>query len=250
MKRLLVVLIALLFPATAAFGQKPAFRVLAFYSTHEEADHVEFAEEALKFYSGLARKDNFAFDATTRWSDLNDATLSRYQVVLWFDDSPSDPQARKAFEHYMEHGGAWMGFHAAGYNDSSTHWPWFVQFLGAVFYGNSWPPLPARLTLDDRNSPIAGGLPAAFVSPANEWYSWSPNPRANKSIKVWLTLDPANYPIGFKDNLVGGDVPVVWTNMRYKMIYMNMGHGDKIFSSPLQNRLFENAILWLGHQGR
>jgi len=29
------------------------------------------------------------------------------------------------------------------------------------------------------------------------------------------------------------------------MIYMNMGHGDKVFTSRLQNQFFENAILWL-----
>ncbi len=27
---------------------------------------------------------------------------------------------------------------------------------------------------------------------------------------------------------------------------MNMGHGDKIFTSADQNKLFEDAILWLG----
>jgi len=27
---------------------------------------------------------------------------------------------------------------------------------------------------------------------------------------------------------------------------MNMGHGDQVFASPIQNRLFEDAILWLG----
>jgi type 1 glutamine amidotransferase len=41
------------------------------------------------------------------------------------------------------------------------------------------------------------------------------------------------------------DVPVVWTNTNFKMLYMNMGHGDKVFTSPLQNKPFENAILWL-----
>jgi type 1 glutamine amidotransferase len=39
---------------------------------------------------------------------------------------------------------------------------------------------------------------------------------------------------------------VVWTNTKYKMLYCNMGHGDKIFTSETQNRLFRNAILWLG----
>jgi hypothetical protein len=29
------------------------------------------------------------------------------------------------------------------------------------------------------------------------------------------------------------------------MVYMNMGHGDKIFTSPVQNTLIENAVEWL-----
>jgi uncharacterized protein len=29
------------------------------------------------------------------------------------------------------------------------------------------------------------------------------------------------------------------------MLYLNMGHGDRIFSSDMQNQLFENAVLWL-----
>jgi type 1 glutamine amidotransferase len=86
----------------------------------------------------------------------------------------------------------------------------------------------------------------AILSPANEWYSWKPSPRLNKDVKVLLTLAPSNYPLGLKDVLIGGDVPVMWTNTRYRMLYMNMGHGDKIFSSDLQNHLFEDAILWVG----
>jgi type 1 glutamine amidotransferase len=89
-------------------------------------------------------------------------------------------------------------------------------------------------------------LPAAFTSPANEWYLWKPSPRLNSDVKVLVSLDPANYPLGLKDTINGGDLPVVWTNTRYRMIYMNMGHGDKIFTNGVQNKMFENAILWLG----
>ena len=84
------------------------------------------------------------------------------------------------------------------------------------------------------------------ISPANEWYIWMPSPRLNKHVKILLTLDPKNYPIGLKDTITAGDLPVVWTNTAYRMLYMNMGHGDKIFTSPDQNKLFEDAILWLG----
>ena len=147
----------------------------------------------------------------------------------------------------MEHGGAWIGFHFAGYNDESTNWPWFVgDFLDAVFLTNSWPPLPATLVVEDRNHPVTRGLPETFLSPANEWYIWKPDPRGNKDIHVLLSLSPSNYPLGMKDTLTAGDLPVVWTNTRYKMLYCNMGHGDKVFTSDTQNQLFRNAILWLG----
>jgi hypothetical protein len=65
----------------------------------------------------------------------------------------------------------------------------------------------------------------------------------NAGVKVILTLDPANYPLGFKDVLLAGDLPVVWTNTNYNMLYLNMGHGDKIFTDPNQNLLLQNAFL-------
>ena len=61
-----------------------------------------------------------------------------------------------------------------------------------------------------------------------------------------LTLAPSNYPLGVKDVITEGDLPVVWTNTKYKMIYMNMGHGENNFGDATQNKLFANAILWLG----
>jgi YVTN family beta-propeller protein len=237
---------AVLFSSTASRAQ-PRFRALAFYSASAEPDHVQFGEGAVKFFSSVSARDNFVFETTTNWADLNVANLKRYQVVLWLNESPTDPEQRRAFEQYMQAGGAWLGFHAAGYNDNDTNWPWYVDFLGgAVFDTNSWPPLPARLIVDDRSNPATARLPDAFVSPSNEWYVWKPSPRLNKDVRVLVTLDPANYPLGLKDVLTSGDLPVVWTNTKYRMLYMNMGHGDKSFTSSTQNKLIEDAITSLG----
>jgi type 1 glutamine amidotransferase len=232
----------------SAFSQaeQSSLHVLAFYSTNVEHDHVAFAEQAVRFFADTARKNKVDFQSTTDWNDLNAIRLQHVQLVLWLNDLPQTDRQRDVFQQYMENGGAWLGFHFAAYNDADTHWPWFIHFLGgAVFYGNNWPPLPAVLDVDNRTSPVTRGLPSKFTSPANEWYSWQPNPRTNKDVSVLLTLDQSNYPLGFKDTLMAGDVPVVWTNTKYRMIYMNMGHGDKIFTNPQQNRLFENALLWL-----
>jgi uncharacterized protein len=231
----------------SARSQQPRFKALAFYSTKVEGDHVLFANSALKFFSELAAKDNFTFDSTTNWDDLNASNLSKYQLVVWLNDQPPKQEQRRAFQDYMEKGGAWLGFHVTAYNDKDTNWPWFVDFLGGgVFFTNSWPPLPAKLTVDHHSHPVTKDLPPSFVAPDNEWYIWEPSPRLNKNVRVLVTLDPSNYPLGLKDILKSGDLPVVWTNTKYKMLYMNMGHGDKLFTTPTQNTLFENAILWAG----
>ena len=228
-------------------AQVPDFKVLAFYSTRVEHDHVDFSKDARSFFSALSDKMNFTFDVTKDWTNLNDTLLRNYQVVMWINDFPHTEQQRRTFEKYMEGGGAWIGFHVAGYNDKTTHWPWFVDFLGgAVFYSNSWPPIPARLLVEDPSHPVTRRIPPAFASPANEWYHWEPSPRENKNVKVLVTLDPMDYPLGIKDILTGGDTPVVWTNTKYKMVYLNMGHGDKVMSDYIQNALIGDALLWLG----
>ena len=251
MRKIVSLLASLMILGAASPAQQASFRVLAFYSETVEHDHVDFAHQAIRFYTEAAQRDHFQFATTTNWDDMNEKKLAGYQLVLWLDDFPHTPQQRNAFEQYMEHGGGWLGFHIAAYNDRGTHWPWFLSFLGGgVFYGNNWPPMPATIAVDDPKHPVTRHLGSSFVSPANEWYIWRPSPRENKDVKVLLTLSPSNYPLGMKDVLRGGDVPVMWTNTRYRMLYMNMGHGDRIFTSKTQNRLLEDAILWIGETKR
>jgi type 1 glutamine amidotransferase len=234
--------------AQASAGASAApFHVLAFWTDKGEPDHIAFATEAIAFYTALGKSQNFSFAATTNWDEMSAARLKDVQVVVWLNDFPHNAAQRSVFEDYMSHGGAWLGYHVSAYNDDSTGWAWFVNFLGgAVFYGNNWPPLPAVLDVDAQGDPVTKGLGKTLNSPSNEWYIWKPSPRANPDVRVLLTLDPKNYPLGLKDAITAGDLPVVWTNTKYKMIYMNMGHGDKIFKSTEQNKLFENALLWLG----
>jgi type 1 glutamine amidotransferase len=239
-------LLALLLLNPVTFAQTPKFRVLAFYSTKVESDHVDFAKDAIVFYTKMAADKGFAFDTTRNWNDLNTENLKNYKAVIWLNDFPQTEVQRTDFEKYMENGGGWLGFHVAGYNDQYTHWPWYVGFLGgAVFYNNNWPPLPAKVIVDDNTHPATKRLPKSYIAPINEWYGWKPNPRDNKDVKVLVTLAPSNYPLGKKDIITEGDIPVVWTNIKYKMIYMNMGHGDQIFDSATQNKMFEDAVLWL-----
>ena len=115
--------------AGAASGPQPPLRVLAFCSTHVEGDHVEFALEALKFYR-RRRRTATSLSPQKLGRSEREAPGGRAGRIVAETIPPHAARQRAAFENYMEKGGGWIGFHAAAYNDSSTRWPWFVQFLG------------------------------------------------------------------------------------------------------------------------
>lgn len=230
----------------ANYAKAPRFKALIYYTQHAEEAHVQFAEQATTFFKKLNYGDGFVLDITTDFSKYPYEKLKEYNVIIMLNTSPNTKAERDAFEQYMENGGGWVGFHAAAYNDKNTHWPWFVKFLGGgVFYCNNWPPQPVLVEVDNEEHPVTKNLPASFVAPASEWYQWAPSPRQNKDVEVLLSLSPKNYPLGIKDVVNFGDFPIVWSNKNYRMIYLNMGHGDEEFIDGTQNLLLVNAFRWV-----
>ena len=230
----------------ANYAKAPRFKALVYYTQHAEEAHVQFAEQATTFFKKLNYGDGFVLDITTDFSKYPYEKLKEYNVIIMLNTSPNTKAERDAFEQYMENGGGWVGFHAAAYNDKNTHWPWFVKFLGGgVFYCNNWPPQPVLVEVDNEEHPVTKNLPASFVAPASEWYQWTPSPRQNKDVEVLLSLSPKNYPLGSKDVVNFGDFPIVWSNKNYRMIYLNMGHGDEEFIDGTQNLLLVNAFRWV-----
>lgn len=247
---------------------KPLFKVIAFYTARNDAAHISFVHEANRFFPKLAEENNFTYDSTNDWSKLNLQFLSQYQVVLFLDTRPDDSLQRIAFETYMKNGGAWMGFHFAGFaltpSDFPQNWNWYHnQFIGAGQYkGNTWRPTSAILRVEDTAHPAMKHLPHLFKSSPNEWYSWEKDIRTNPDIKILLAIDSSSFPLGTGPKLYeiwhSGYYPVVWTNTKYKMLYVNMGHNDIDyenktnkelsfqFANETQNKFILDALLWLG----
>jgi len=193
------------------------------------------------------------------------------QVVLFLDTRPEDPAERDAFRHYMKHGGAWMGFHFSAFaltpSKYPQNWDWYHdEFLGAGQYvSNTWRPTAATLRVESADHPIVAGLPHTIPSAPSEWYRWQRDLRANRDIRILLSIDPSSFPLGTgpkpEEIWHSGDYPVAWTNTKYRMVYMNMGHNDmdyggtnralsSTFSSDAQNEFITRAIVWLGTSRR
>ncbi len=100
----------LLAATSGAVESRPAFHVLAFYTGRDDLAHVSFVREANRWFPAQAAEHGFTYEATNDWSKLNAANLAHYQVVLFLDTRPEAPEQRAAFQAYMEHGGAWLGF--------------------------------------------------------------------------------------------------------------------------------------------
>lgn len=252
---------------TPAQTDTAKFKVIAFYTGKEDKGHISFVHEANKWFSKMAAKYNFSYDSTNNWNNLNAEFLSHYQVVIFLDARPDVPEQREAFKQYMETGGAWMGFHFAGFALTPSaypqNWDWYHnKFLGSGSYvSNTWRPVSAVLRVEDSTHPVTRHLPETFRSAPNEWYRWSNDLRKNRDIKILLSIDSTSFPLGTGPKLYeiwhSGYYPVVWTNKNYKMIYFNMGHNDMdyqnktnkelsfTFNNDVQNKLIIDALLWL-----
>jgi hypothetical protein len=264
-----LIFILLIINGLVAQRLSPKFKVIAFYTAKYDKAHISFVHEANRWLPEMARKYNFSYDSTNNWNNLNAGFLSKYQIVLFLDTRPEDKTQRAAFQQYIEKGGAWIGFHFAAFalNNSTYNqdWDWYHnQFLGSGQYkSNTWRPTSAILRVEDSKHPATKTLPETFKSSPNEWYRWENDLRKNANIEVLLSIDSTSFPLGTgpKAHEIwhSGDYPVVWTNKKYRMLYLNMGHNDIDyehkaneelsfqFANETQNQLIINALLWLGN---
>jgi uncharacterized protein len=268
-KQVIIFCIALFSSATIHAQDSPfLFKVIGFYTARNDRAHISFVHEANNWFSQMAIQYNFVYDSTNNWKNLNAGFLSGYQVVLFLDTRPDSLPQRDAFRKYMENGGAWMGFHFAGFALTPSafpqNWDWYHnEFLGSGQYAsNTWRPTSAILRVEDSEHPATKNLPQTFNSSPNEWYRWSNDLRTSPAIDILLSIDSSSFPLGTgpKPHEIWhhGYYPVAWTNKKYNMIYLNMGHNDIdyengtnkelsfTFYNKIQDKLIIDGLLWLG----
>ncbi|MBS1933277.1 MAG: ThuA domain-containing protein [Bacteroidetes bacterium] len=264
----IVIFFACAITVSISNAQKPKFKVVAFYTAKSDLAHISFVHECNRFFPKIALQYHFQYDSTNDWTNLNEKFLSNYQVVLFLDTRPEDSLQRIAFKNYMDHGGGWIGFHFAGFaltpSDFPQNWDWYHnEFIGAGQYkSNTWHPTSAILRVEDNMHPATKDLPQTFKSSPNEWYCWENDLRKKPDIKILLSIDSTSFPLGTGPKPYeiwhSGYYPVVWTNTKYRMLYINMGHNDIDydnhtnkelsfqFANDVQNKLVIDALLWLG----
>ncbi|WP_084580312.1 ThuA domain-containing protein [Kutzneria sp. 744] len=242
-----------------AAPQAPQFKVIAFYSGTYDDAHIAFEKEAAVWFPQVAAQYNFSYQQTNNWSMLTSLTTAQANVVMFLDDVPTDSGQRAGFQHYMQNGGAYFGWHVSAYNDSGTGWPWFNNTLmgTGTFNNNTWFPTTAILHTDSSHA-ATRRLPTTWMAGVSEWYSWQNDLRQNPNIQVLASVDASSFPVGTDpaQSWYSGYYPILWTNKQYKMLYANFGHDamnyttktplSSTFADPVQDKFIIDGLLWLG----
>ncbi|TRZ42610.1 ThuA domain-containing protein [Robertkochia solimangrovi] len=249
-------------------NKKPGYKVVAFYTAKNDQAHISFVNEANKWFTKVSSQNNFSYTATDDWNNLNEDFLNKYDLVIFLDTRPEAPHQRLAFENYMKKGGSWIGFHFSAFALSPSSfpndWDWYQnEFLGCGAYkSNTWRPTSAILKIENENHPVTMNLSDKIIASPNEWYRWEKDLKEQPDIEILLSIDPESFPLGTGPKASEiwheGYYPVVWTNKKYNMLYVNMGHNDidyengtnkelsHTFNNPSQNKMILNTLNWLG----
>lgn len=177
----------------------------------------------------LGRANNFTVDATEDAGKFTDASLSRYDVVIWLSTTGNvlNTKQQRAFERYIQAGGGYVGVHAAA--DTEYDWPWYGRLVGTYFKSH---PAIQQTTVNVVNSthPSTVDLPQRWQR-TDEWYNYRSNPRGR--VRVLATLDEKSYSPG--PGAMGTDHPIAWCHNfdGGRVWYTGGGHTSESFSEPL-----------------
>ena len=217
--------------------------------TERGGQHGGFTDAGLRWLAAEGVKGNFSITEINNARNITEAYLSQFSLVIQLDFPPYTwpKEAEDAFVKYIEEGrGGWIGFHHAtllGEFDGYPMWQWFSDFMGGVRFKNYIAPLAdGTLIVEDKQHPVMKGVPASFVVPDDEWYTYDKSPRPN--VHVLANVDESSYTPA--SDIKMGDHPVVWVNESKKArnVYFQIGHSSKLYETEGFTTMFRNAINW------
>ncbi|MDB5050962.1 MAG: hypothetical protein JWO30_4033 [Fibrobacteres bacterium] len=238
----------------------PKFSVLLYDKGPAGEGYVHTAAKLTLKDSAQAwgRQYGFTVDVAEDPTLINTTNLAKYQVVVFNNISAEVVDAlplagqKTALLEYMKTGG-FVANHAV---TEAGRWPEMVSLLGAKMSNHTSEVNLATATLNldtgSANHPIITGMAAtgtklalvAKISLADEWYTYTSNPRSVSGVKILYTLDEKTFtPAG----AMGADHPIAWIRTLPtggRIFYSGIGHAGGFLTPAFTRSLFINAILW------
>jgi len=179
----------------------------------------------------LGRENQFDVDTTSDASKFTQANLKQYAAIIFLSTTGKasalfTEDEKNALVQYIEHGGGYVGIHAA--TDCCYDWQWYGNLSGAYFSAH---PSQQEAVLDvvDSTNIATSHLPRHWKR-KDEWYNfkWMAN-----DLHVLIKIDEKSYDAG--PAKMGDNHPMAWYH-NYdggRAFYTELGHTDESYTDPL-----------------
>jgi type 1 glutamine amidotransferase len=221
--------------AISADGE-PDFAVLVFSKTAGyRHDSIPAGVAAIQ---ALGEQNNFRVDATEDDKVFSDANLAKYREVIFLSTTGEvlDTDEQAAFARFIQHGGGFVGIHAA--TDTGYEWPWYGALVGNYFRRH--PVIqPAILKVVDASHASTRHLPIEWKR-TDEWYDFRND--LDPGITVLIRIDESSY----RGGRMGANHPIAWYH-EYdggRSWYTALGHSAAAYREPLFLDHLRGGILW------
>jgi len=174
----------------------------------------------------LGQEKGFTVDTTSNADWFKKENLKRYAAVIFLNTTGDvlNPAQEKAFEHYIQSGGGFVGVHSAA--DTEYDWEWYGKLVGAYFLSHP-KQQEARLNILDNSHVSTQHLPEFWMH-FDEWYNFK---NLSSKTTILIAIDENSYQGGKN----GDDHPMAWYQNfdGGRAFYTGLGHTDEDYSDPL-----------------
>jgi len=179
----------------------------------------------------LGADNDFDVDTTTDASKFTKDNLKQYAAVVFLSTTGQSAKLftedeKVAFVQYIQHGGGYVGVHAA--TDCGYDWQWYGNLSGAYFGGHPAQQV-AELNVVDSTNIATKHLPRVWKR-KDEWYSYK---WMATDLHVLIKIDEKTYDPA--KNRMGDNHPMAWYH-EYdggRAFYTELGHTDESYADPL-----------------
>jgi type 1 glutamine amidotransferase len=194
--------------------------------------------------------NKFTMDVTADAGAFTDDNLKQYDEVFFvsttggiFSDAGAvGVTAKAAFQKYMENGGGYAGVHAATDCERDGRWPWYQDFMGALWSGvHDNDGTPGTVILQNVDNPAIRGLPATWIRPnGEEWYKQTRSLDGLPGVTILAKLASDQRPVSWIHELPGGG----------RMFYTIQGHNIKYYAEDTLRKHILGGLLWAAKRAK
>lgn len=200
----------------------------------------------------LSGPNKFTMTETADAAAFTDTNLKQYDVVFFVNTtggifSDAIPAAvgvtaKAALQKYMESGGGYAGVHAATDCERDGRWPWYEEFMGALWSGVHDPDgTPGTVVLQPVDNPAVRGLPTTWIRPnGEEWYRQTRALDGRAGVTILAKLASDQRPVSWIHELPGGG----------RMFYTIQGHAIGYYAEDTFRKHVLGGLLWAAKRAR